>query len=316
MTRRCAILVVTGLTATGCATPQSRPVSKGVAPMFDVLMNVIPRSDAIVFSTVVETERITVDGKAFVRTKTTVHETYKGLPARQRIVVIDIPEQGKETPQLDREMGFVFFLRSTHGRWLPVDLSTPLPVPAENRNVFLRCIQDYVKVAESKPDESATKTHALKMLETRIAFFQTDAARVALGVSAWEDDQIERLIGLINGDERHDRLRGNDKDNLAAIVIGKGKLEKVLPFARSQLKLGDSDSVYYGLVKRQGPTVDEMLLSLLRDADRPVQFGALRVAGLLRRREMIDEFEKRNAPRDDLEMRNAIATARGLASRE
>ncbi len=74
--------------------------------------------------------------------------------------------------------------------------------------------------------------------------------------------------------------------------------------------------------KRQNPNVllpgDQLFIpeSLLRDSDIEVQVQSLRVAGLLRRADVLDSFEKPLEPNTNARIRAALAGARALVNRD
>jgi hypothetical protein len=100
------------------------------------------------------------------------------------------------------------------------------------------------------------------------------------------------------------------------VVVQYGSASRVTSFARLELEKENSDPVYYGLFKRGGQDVDTILWSLLKDTGVHVQVQALRVAGLLRRVDILDSFEKQLEPNADTRIRAALGSARALANRD
>jgi hypothetical protein len=311
-----AVLTLLSLATTGCAHAQS---TQGVTAMFDTLMSIARRADAVVYGTVEGTQRVTVEGEEFLRARTGVREAFAGPPQASRDIAVDVRVAGKETPALETGADFVFFLKAAGAPpdavWHLVDLSRPVAVPAKEREAFLRCMRETVEVGRSNPDQARIKRHIIDMLESRLPFFQSDAARTALGVDDWSDDELKRLMRIVAGDEHHEPLRGNERDNLVSVVLSRGAPDTITPFARTQIRSGGTDAVYYGLFNRKQPGTDEVLWALLKDADPRVQEEALRVAGLLRREDTIDEFARRH-PEPNEELRGAIEAARRLAERD
>jgi hypothetical protein len=85
-------------------------------------------------------------------------------------------------------------------------------------------------------------------------------------------------------------------------------------FAREELKQGHGDAVYFGLLTRNNQT-DAIVTDLLRDPDEAVRKEALRVAGLLRKNELLDAFE-RELPTEESGVLQALQAARALTARD
>jgi len=292
--------------------------------MQDFITNVIRKSEIVVVSTVSHTEEVTVGGQEFVRVRTEVAEYFKGGSAGPRALTVDVWTAGKETPQIATEQEYLFFLRAPEGTkpqpagpWHLTELTRPIAVPAKERDSFLRCLRESVKVAAANPTEPALKQHIIRMLQSGVHFFQSDASRVAVNISDWRDDEIGLLIAILSGEEGGPTISGsNERDNLITVVVQHGTPARVTTFAREQMKNADSEAIYFGLFKRRDMAVDPIIWELLKDADPAVRSEALRVVGLLRRADILDVFEKQYRPSAKDDLRGAIERARALVARD
>jgi hypothetical protein len=152
------------------------------------------------------------------------------------------------------------------------------------------------------------------MLRSGVRFFVTDAAKACSTISAWSDGELQQLIAIANGDGGVVRPEGNDHDHLAAVIVHHGSPALATRFARQELKEGHGDAVYFGLMKRNDQAVESILAELLRDEDEIVRREALRVAGLLRKNELLDQFERQAG--DQSWVPQALDAARALAARD
>ena len=90
----------------------------------------------------------------------------------------------------------------------------------------------------------------------------------------------------------------------------------LLPFIRGLLLAGDGDAVYFGFSRRTDKAADTLLDKLLSEPDFRIQAGALRVAGLLRREDIINRFEMQYVRQPNVEIMKAVDDARALVNRD
>ncbi|HEV8605376.1 MAG TPA: hypothetical protein VGQ99_08425 [Tepidisphaeraceae bacterium] len=289
--------------------------------MFDTLINIIRKSDEVMAARVSGSQPVTVEGEKFVRAAADVVEMFKAGTERPKTINYDVEFANKETPQTTEGKTYVLFLRKGKdgkeaGRRFLVDLSRPLGVPEERKDAYFQLIREYVAVAEGEAAKKNLKAHLLKVLQCGIPFFQEDAAKTALLVTDWTPQEVEKIKEILAGAGRTSAPEGNERDNLAALVLSLGTATQALAQGRLEFARGNADGVYYGLNRRKGADVDAMLGTFLKDADAAVRLGALRVAGLLRKGDVLDKFEEQNRNSLDEKTRSALSEARKLVSRD
>jgi hypothetical protein len=244
-----------------------------------------------------------------------VAEVFKGSE-RPRTINYDVEFANKETPQTKEGKTYILFLKKgKDGRRLLEDMSRPLGVLPDKQDTYFQLIREYVAVAGDAGKKNL-KAHLLKSLESGIPFFQEDAAKTALLLEDWMPTEIERIKAILTPAPGRATPAGNVRDNLVALVISQGTATAALAQARIEFKQDNPDAVYYGLNRRKGPDVEQMLATFLKDADPAVRLGALRVAGLLRKGDVLDKFEEQNAKVMDEKTRSALAEARKLVLRD
>lgn len=290
--------------------------------MQEFIMDAVRKSDAVVVSAVRHSEKVTVGGREFIRVETEAVEVFKGGAQGQRKFVVDVRTAGKETPQMETGREYLFFLQGAGAQGadaprLLVDLTWPVVVPEKQREAFLRCLRESVHLARVNPTGQQLKQHLIRMVQSGVPFFRSDASRVAVHVVAdWNDAELEEIAATLSGKKGEGVPAGNERDNLITVVVQHGATARVVPFARAELKRGNSDAIYYGLVKRADAGVEPILWGLLRDSDVEVQSGGLRVAGLLRRGDILDAYQKQLRDDADVRLLNALGGARALLARD
>ena len=285
-------------------------------------MNAIRKSEIVAVGTVYHSETTTVNGHEFLRLKIEPVKFFKGNMASQRTLTVDVRTAGKETPQIEVSKEYLFFLRpsdstgSTGRPWQLVDLTRPVEIAAQQRDIFSSCLRDSVRLASQTASDAELKQFLIRMLKSGVSFFQSDASRFALTVTDWSDVEIEELVAILAGKSSRELHGINERENVTTLVVQYGAVKRVTTFARLELKKGNSDPIYYGLYKRAGPDVDATLWGLLRDPDIEVSIQALRVAGLLRRADILDSFEKELGRDPDTRILAALGAARTLVGRD
>ena len=124
------------------------------------------------------------------------------------------------------------------------------------------------------------------------------------------------LLAVLGGPGGRPLPPGNTRDHLAALVVERGAPQAVVDFARAEMLTGSVDPVYYGLARRTDAQTDPILWRLLEARELPVCLAAVRVAGLLRRVDILEEFERRNSPSTNPAVPEALEKARALARRD
>src|SRR2546423_10191486 len=94
-------------------------------PMFDVLINIIRKSNQVLAVRMKGTQPVDVDGEKFVRAAGDVVEVFKGADP-PKAVAVDVKFQNRETPRTTAGELYVLFLRrgtdgKEAGRWFLVD---------------------------------------------------------------------------------------------------------------------------------------------------------------------------------------------------
>ncbi len=291
------------------------------SPMLDVLIKIIPRSDEVLAGVVRGNQPVTVEGEKFVRAQADVVEVFKSGPERPKTIAVDVKDHANETARTTEGETYVFFLRrgidgKEAGRRFLVDLSRPLRVPAEKRGVYFELIRDYVTIAAADPAKRDLKGHVLKVLRSGIPFFHEDAARTANLVKDWSPAELEKIREILAPKGREIAATGIERDNLVALVLMQGTATQALAQSRLEFKQGNPDGVFYGLSMRTGPDVDALLKSFFEEADPAVRLGGLRLAGLLKKTVLLDQFEQKNGQTMDEKTRSALSEARKLVLRD
>jgi len=308
------LLVVPLLLGIGCAqnaantnTPAERDNS-----MFDTLINIINRSDEVLAAKVTGSQPVTVDGLKWVRASADVVEVFKGAQP-PKTINYDVEFANKETPQTKEGKTYILFIKKSNDRRLLEEKSNPVGVVAEKQEKYFQLIRDYVAAASAKDH---LKSHLLKVLDSGIPFFVEDAAKNALLIEDWTPAELEKIKILLAPNPPKPMIEGNPRDNLVALLIGKGTATQALAQARMEFKHDNPDAVYYGLSRRKNPDVDHLLASFLKDPEPSIRLGAVRVTGLLRKSNVLDQFEQQNKATMDESTRSALAEARKLVGRD
>ena len=309
------LLAIPLLLGMGCAqnAANTNAAAERDKSMFDTLINIIDRSDEVLAAKVTGSQPVTVDGLKFVRASADVVEVFKGQPPKT--INYDVEFANKETPQTKEGKTYILFIKNNNGRRLLEEMSNPVGVVPEKQEKYFQLIRDYVAVApESAKDHR--KAHLLKVLDSGIPFFVEDAAKTALLIEDWTPAELEKIKILLAPNPPKPMIEGNPRDNLVALLIGKGTATQALAQARMEFKHNNPDAVYYGLDRRKNPDVDHLLASFLKDAEPSIRLGALRVTGLLRKGNILDQFEQQNKQTMDENTRSALAEARKLVGRD
>lgn len=288
--------------------------------MMDLLLNFIHSSNRVVLATVRENRAVVVDGSDYQRVRAEQIELFKGTPSSTRELMIDVYTAGVDSPEARVGESYVFLLRSAApvaAPWRLVNLTRPLKLPTEQRAAFLQCMREAVRVASTPPQEADLKKYMFEMLKSNVPLFLEDANAVAGTITKWQLGEIESLIAILARDPEHLKYRGDTRDNLVAVIAWHGSAAQAAGFGRAELKRdGSTEAFYAGLVNRTDHAPETVVTELLRDSNPSLQARALRLAGLLRRRDIIDAFEKQIANSADDLIRGAIASARALVTRD
>jgi hypothetical protein len=311
--RRLGIVVCITALSGGSAT---RAANGGTTDMFEFIIDAIRKADMVAIVEALETQEVAGGEQGYLRVGARLTEVVKGRLSGGSTITIDIAMQGRETPRIEIGTEYLFFLRGDgSGNWRVLDLTRPVSIRLEERERFIENLRRAARLASTTASEAELKRHYLDMLRSGVRFFITDAAKASSTVPSWNDGELQQLIAILNGDGVAERPQGNDHDHLAAVVVQHGSVAVATRFARQELKDGHGDPVYFGLMKRSGQTVDAILAALLRDQDEAIRGEALRVAGLLRRKDLLDQFEKQDASGETW-VRQALEQARALAIRD
>jgi hypothetical protein len=283
--------------------------------MFEFVIDAINLSETVVLARALETRQVTDGEQRYLRVIASITESVKGGFGRDATIVIDINHEGKETPRIQLGNEYLFFLTPNGAERRRVLAETrPIAIRADERERFLTHLRAAAELASATPLETELKRHYLAMLRSGIRFFVTDAAKACSTLPSWTDGELRQVIDIVEGKGVVERPQGNDHDHLAAVVVHHGSVPLATQFAREELKQGHGDAVYFGLLTRNNQT-DAIVTDLLRDPDEAVRKEALRVAGLLRKNELLDAFE-RELPTEESGVLQALQAARALTARD
>jgi hypothetical protein len=323
-----AVQLALTVIATGCVPDPLIQTSAHAQTtgMLELLTTATRNSDAVVVLQVRQSYIVPVEDVEYLRVIGSVEAFFKGTFKKFATVEVDIPEVGSETPQADTGASYVFFLTAKTTPAFGVErwslLSTAdtvlVPEPGDARKLFLVGMQNVVTAANSNQSDSTLKSYILGTLGSPIALFREDAARMSLGITGWAATEID-VVGRFLADNERNAIPQMERGNWVALVAREAPPGAVLLMARSELAADDSDPLYFGLAERQDDAAQGILVELLRTPNSSLQERALRVAGLLRRTDIIDGFEqelRRNPQADVNEFRRALENARELADRD
>jgi hypothetical protein len=312
MSRFGIVVFITAL----CGTGAPKAANGGTTDMFEFIIDAIRKSDTVAIVEALETQQAAGGEQGYLRVTARLVDVVKGRHSRGSTIVIDIVNEGRETPRIQVGGEYLFFLRGDgSGTGRVLDLTRPVSIRPEERERFVENVGRAARIASSTPSDAELKRHYLELLRSRVGFFVTDAAKACSTISSWSDGELQQLIAIVNADDAAERPQANDHDHLAAVIVQHGSAPLATRFAREELKEGHGDAVYFGLMKRTGQTADAILAELLRDMDESVRREALRVAGLLRKKDLLDQFE-RDQPEGQPWVQQALQQARTLAVRD
>jgi hypothetical protein len=291
--------------------------------MYDTVKNAIHNADAIMYGIVRFADFVKKDGKELFHVEVQPLETLKGAISGPEYFSIEIPSAGKETPSLEKGCGYLFFLKAVEGAskerggmWQIVPGDAPALVEEKEKKAFLKYARASVKIWSSNATPQEIKDHLLRMLNSGVTFFQSDAAREALEIGNWDGSELAYMIELLEGKRNIPFENPLDREYLTTLVVSQGQPDILLPFIREQFMKGVSDAVYFGFSRRDDKVAETVLDTLFQDTEYRVQANALRTAGLLRREDLIDRFEKHYIQHPSVEITKAIAEARELVKRD
>lgn len=285
--------------------------------MDETLRNLVRRSDVVVVATMHRASIVNAEGTEVLRAETEVREVLKGNAPPGGVLVVNIRTAGKETPNLEAERDYVLFLKPLgKGPGTLVPGMRPLGVPAKDTEKFLRCLRQAIALYERNPSDRELKEQVFEMLASGVTFFEQDATQLAAEIPEWTAAEIDRLIAFLTSPFGQSAITGDERTNVEAVVAMFADAPRIAMFARAEYRLHAGDGIYYGFLERKNASPNAVLADLLSDPDDQIKIGALRLAGLLRRGDIIDAFEKKSAGTSDKAVRSAIASARALVTRD
>lgn len=310
---RAALLALLAATA-GCAASEA---PKGSDTMLKTMLKVIGESDGVFLVRTGAVEETTIQGKPVQRIPTEVLEAFKGMNPGGKSLWVTIPVTGPGMTQVDPNSEVVFFLRMKAGAWTPPPFSDPLPVPAKNREAFLQGMREYARAALPSATATVVRLHLLKMLLSGIAVFQEDASKSALDVKGWTPEELASLELLVLGNDEREPLQGLARENVIPTILKHAERAQATAFGRKILAGGEYREPYIGLSERPPKEAGEIAQGFLDDPEEAVVANGLRVAGLLRRADLLDAFAKRYEGRTfPPALAGPLAEARKFVARE
>src|SRR6185503_18260375 len=95
------------------------------------------------------------------------------------------------------------------------------------------------------------------------------------------------------------------RENLVVVITMHATPPKIAAFARAEMPRGGVDGFYAGFMNRTDEAAGTVLRDLLNDSNVDIKTAALRLAGLLRRQDVLDAFEKQAGQGADPKVRTA-----------
>lgn len=276
--------------------------------MLGTLQKIFNESNVVALVRMGTADKVTAGGFPFLRVHTEVLDTFRGNRPASGKIDIDFLDIGPGGAKVEPGLEAVVFIKTEGGgaRYKLHPHSSPLTPPAEGRDAFLQALREWSKAAMPSTPPDALRAHVMKMLQSGMPFFRDDASRTAIDLKGWSPAEIESMITLVNGDEDHPPIEGLARDNLVPTVVKWAASPRATTFAKDQVKKGNAHGVYIGLDSREGKDKDTILAALLDDPEEKVVAGGLKVAGLLRRADLLDAFEARYK---EIEMPDAVKAA-------
>ena len=291
--------------------------------MFETIRNAVRNADLVVYGKVTIAAANKIDGQDFLYVGVQPVAAMKGRSGLPDLVNIETPSFGMETPFMEIGDKYLFFLVTRDNEdaknrpvWDLLPGVPPVLVQEKEKEAFLACARTSVEFVEMSATGPQLKQHFLQMLDSGVSFFQSDASREALQVSDWSSADLALMMQLLVG-ERKVTISGTvERENLITVIVWQGQPDQILTFVRGQVVAGNTDPIYFGLSRRTDSVVDDILNGLLADPETQVRNGGIRIAGLLRRADIIDSVERRNIDPVIPEISMAIKQARLLVNRD
>jgi hypothetical protein len=285
--------------------------------MLETVLSIVPKANAIVVATVEQASAVSDGGRDWVRTRIVPSEVWKGSTSVGTPIQLDVAAAGKETPELREGREYVFFLkRPDGGPWHLVDLSRPLEVPERDRAEYLAIVRGYVPLAAAGSSEDALKRQLVRALGSGIPLLQLDAARTTDRITRWSEADLDELVAVLDEPDPRKVPRGTAREFVVVVLVTNATPERLQPIVRHELLAGDADAVYFGLEARKDDAGERVLRKLFDDPDEAVRAGALRVAGLLRRADLLDAYAAARKGRLTQRDGEAVVEARKLVTRD
>ncbi len=283
--------------------------------MLGTLSKILPESQAVALVRMGAPVSATVEGRPWRRFPSEVLRDLRGLGKSSGSIDVLIPEAAALELGSGGGEAVVFLQRQGDG-YRPVRHSEPLEVPDPGRDEFLAGIAGWLEATAPGAGPAAQRAQVIRMLRAESRFLREDASRAALDLDAFGEGEVESLIAVAEGDDRHPGATGLVRDNVLSVIFRDGPEERLAELGRELLPRGEHRQIYLGLAERDPGEAGAIAKAFLDDPKEKVQIGGVLVAGLLRRADLIDAFEKnvRGAPSPAL--RDALAQGRAYVKRE
>jgi len=296
------------VTAALAATPRQATASTEETAMYDTIIS-LTRKSAFVGLAKVQPEG-TVSG-GFLLHDANIVQGFKGPAGGQ--LSLKVPDQGKHTSSFGAAPHYLLFLtRAGDGEFVMTDLSGSPAVVDQAFDKVVANMIEYVEVASSEAPPNRMKALVFNNLESDVPFLQNDAAAEAFNIIDWTEAEIERLIEIINGETGVSPLPMNASENIAITVMGRGSPDAAVEFASRRLSEQRLDEIYLGLNERTDTGKAVILDRLLTSSDQSVKLGAVKVAGLLRERAVLERVRSEERKLGNIAAVDAINEALGL----
>lgn len=290
--------------------------------MHERILSVHDRTDAVVIATIRQKRKQPPTRVETLEYDIDLQKTFYGTMPTDKGAVLAVEDEGTETFLPESDEDYLLFLKSAgKGRWTLVESAPAVPVSDSDRSSITEAMEGYAAIKKGSDEAPELRDHITRLLKTGVDFLQLDAAIEGQYVENWAAEEIDTLISIVQAESSDADLTGLARETITAVIIARGSAGQVAPFVRKELLLGHTDNVYWGLEVHKPVFGLQMIQDLLNDRDISVQVEAIRLAGLLRLSDKLDEARRRvdqgrYSDDDRAQIEPAIKEARVLVDRD
>jgi hypothetical protein len=298
--------------------------SKKDAAMVGLLYDCVKTADIVVL--VDNSKNVSLQGsnEEFTTYTATITHVFKGDVFIGDTTIYLFRKRGKNTQELDSNYEY-FVIAKAAGKeitdknsnaLIPVSKSNPILIPKDVRSKMVELIHEYTNITRIPSDSAqpALRKLIIKLLQSNIPVLQIDGLKLTRLVGLWDKSQWAILKELATGTKTHHPLHEEPLENLITVIISKDPFIDVIEFIEAQILAGNTDVIQYGLLDRPEKEVEDILSALVKKDDEDIQIGAIRIAGFLRRLDILTIYDNKVASFKAPRIKEALHQARLLAN--